>query len=175
MALVITPIFTQTASGSSSLITFNNIPQFFTDLKLVCSTRSAGAAVDIALYVRLNGDATSSNYSMTRLFGTGSGVSSDRGASLSYANTGTGSGASATASTYSNNEFFFPNYTSSQFKSWLGDGVAENNAAAAAQVLTANLWRNTSAISSISVGDFGGNNFANASTFSLYGIIRSGA
>lgn len=175
MALVMTPIYTQTASGSASLITFNNIPQVYTDLKLVCSTRSAGAAVDIVLYVRLNGDTSSTNYSNTRLYGTGSGAASDRGSSLSYASSGTSNAANATASTYSNNEFYFPNYTSANFKSWLGDGVAENNATAAPQVMTANLWRNTNAISSITVGDFGGNNFVNASTFSLYGIIRSGA
>ena len=175
MALVMTPIYTQIATGSASLIIFNNIPQYFTDLKLVCSTRSSGTAVDIVLYVRLNGDTSSSNYSFTRHYGTGSSSASDRGSSLSYASSGTGNGASATASTYANNEFYFSNYTASNFKSWIGDGVAENNAVAAPQVLSANLWRNTNAITSITVGDFGGNNFTNLSTFSLYGIIRSGA
>lgn len=176
MALPLVPIYTRTISGSStSSITFNNIPQYFTDLKLVCSTRSVGAATDIILYVRLNADTSSSNYSYTRLFGTGSGAASDRFANLSYSNTGIGDGANATASTYSNNEFYFPNYTSSNSKSWIGDGVTENNATSAIQMLTANLWRNTNAITSIAVGDFGGNNFNNASTFSLYGILRSGA
>jgi hypothetical protein len=172
MTIAMQPIYTQTASGSASAITFNNIPQTFTDLMVVASTRSGGSAIDVNLFVRLNGDASSSNYSMTRIYGLGSSTASDRNSSVSYAQSGNGNGASSTASTYSNNNFYIPNYTGSNFKSWTGDAVIENNATSAVQMFTASLWRNTAAITSLQVGDFGGNNFVNASTFTLYGITK---
>lgn len=172
MTIAMQPIYTQTASGSSSLISFNNIPQTFTDLMVVASTRSGGSAIDVNLFVWLNSETSGTNYSNTRLYGNGSATASDRISSVSYATSGNGNAANSTASTYSSNNFYFPNYTSSTFKSWLGDAVIENNATSAIQMMTANLWRSTAAITRIQIGDFGGNNFVNASTFSLYGITK---
>jgi aspartate/tyrosine/aromatic aminotransferase len=46
MASPITPIYTQTVgSGGALSIAFNNIPQFYTDLKVVISGRTTGGGV----------------------------------------------------------------------------------------------------------------------------------
>jgi hypothetical protein len=55
--------------------------------------------------------------------------------------------ATATANTFGNTEFYIPNYTSSNYKSFSVDGVTENNATAAF-ALYAGLWSNTAAITS---------------------------
>ena len=70
------PIETQTVSGTStSTVTFSSIPQTYTDLVLVSAiTQSA----DVSNYLRFNSD-TGTNYSRTRLVGTGSSATSVRG------------------------------------------------------------------------------------------------
>lgn len=70
------PINTTTVSGTStSTVTFSSIPQTYTDLILVSAiTQSA----DVSSYLRFNSD-TGSNYSRTRLVGTGSSATSARG------------------------------------------------------------------------------------------------
>lgn len=178
MALVMTPIYTQTVgSGAPLAVTFNNIPQFYTDLKLVVSARSNQASQTFRfLTVYMNANQTSI-YSSRRLTGDGSSASSS-----GQANDGSIfvnnvlPAASATSNTFSNVEFYIPNYAGSNFKQILIDGVSENNATTAWQQMMAALFRSTNPITSftIEVGDFG-NGFVAGSTFSLYGIIRSGA
>ena len=177
MALVMTPIYTQTASGSAILVSFNNIPQFYTDLKLVASVRSNQAASTFKfITLFFNGD-QASTYSSTRLAGDGATASSSRQSNdQSIYVTPVLPAASITANTFANVELYFPNYSGANFKQVLIDGVAENNATTAQLLMQAGLWRNTAAITSIilEVGDYG-NTFTANSTFSLYGIIRSGA
>jgi len=168
MALVMTPIYTQTVgSGGAANITFNYIPQFYTDLKLVYSARNSSTSAN--LYISING--STSNFSRTYLYGTGSGVGSARGAdNFGFVITTS----TDTASTFASGELYIPNYTGSNYKSIISDSVEENNATAATAYLTASLLSNTTAISSITLTANGGN-FTQYSTFSLYGIIRAGA
>ena len=167
------PIFTQTVgSGGVISITFNSIPQGFTDLKLVCSVRTDGNAVnfnDGAL--RFNGDA-SSIYSFTGLNGSGSSASSQRGSGMNYLAIGPNQGSLTTSNTFTSFDAYIPNYTGSNFKSVVSDGVPENNATATNLELYAGLWRNTAAITSMTVFPGGGYSFAQYSTFSLYGITK---
>ena len=176
MALVMTPIYTQTASGSAQTISFNNIPQHFTDLRLVISSRSAVNSTQDYIAMRFNGISAGSLYSDTRLEGNGSSASSTRDTSVSEIYFAWVSpGATATANTFGSCDVYIPNYTSANFKSVLIDGVNENNTSTVTALgLTAGLFRSTSAISSLSLSH-GNANFVANSTFSLYGIIRSGA
>jgi hypothetical protein len=66
-------------------------------------------------------------------------------------------------------EIYFPNYASATNKSFSIDSVTENNATLANQFLTAGLWSNTAAITSITLLAASGN-LAYYSTASLYGI-----
>lgn len=166
------PIYTQTVgAGGTYVVTFNNIPQTFTDLKLVVSLRENSTGTINQLFVRFNGS-SAANYSRTTVYGYNNGVFSDRATNqtemgITFTNPG-----SSTASTFSNNELTIPNYTSSNFKSIIGDGVSENNGVLyAAPALGAGLWANTSAITSLTVF-YSTVVIQQYTTISLYGITK---
>ena len=162
-------------NASAASVTFSNIPQTgYTDLKIVASTRSAAANAVDALYGRFN--ASSTGYTNKVLYGetTGTGSFSP---SISYAHLGYGVGGNGTANTFSNVEIYIPNYTSSNNKSVSVDAVTETNATTAqagVQSFEAALWSNSAAITSITFTQESGSNFAQYSTFSLYGLAAVG-
>jgi hypothetical protein len=155
-------------SGGIGSVEFNSIPQTYTDLVLVASTRISDAAVSQP-WIRFNGD-TGSSYTSSWLQGTGGAAASSNLAStiLICMNT---PGSNATANTFSNNVVYIPNYTSSATKTLSSDAVDENNAASAFQRIHAGLWNNTSAITQIVIGP-NGTSFVQNSVFSLYGVLK---
>ena len=173
MSVFLQPIYTQTVgSGGAASVTFNSIPQTFTDLKVVVSARSTNASVGASLYYTINGNGTNI-YSETRLDGNGASATSARetirGSAVSL---NVIPGANATSNTFGNLEIYIPNYTSSNFKSVIMDGVSENNATTAYQELGAQLIQLTSAISSITLSP--DSNFDQYTTITIYGILRQG-
>jgi len=154
-------------SAGAASITFSNIPQTFTDLKIVVSGRSIRSAVNDVLYMTVNGSATT--YSSKILEGNGTAASSSSGGSTAFSDILGIPAASSTASVFSNAEIYIPNYTSANYKSISADSVGENNATAAYADLYAGLWSNTAAITSITLYNII-SNFTEYSTFSLYGI-----
>jgi hypothetical protein len=133
------------AGGASSvtLPATGTIPQTYTDLKVVFSPRHSYADISNDVLISFNGD--TSNFTGTRVYGTGSAVGTDSATRT----VGTSVGASATASTFGNNEIYISNYTSSFAKSFSTDQVGENNATGAFQILGNNLWDNVAPITSI--------------------------
>ena len=161
------------AAGASS-ITFTSIPQTYTDLKVVISVRDATNNNGV-VKITFNGSAT--GYTARELVGSGAAASSDTnytGSGTYYGTEGSSAPSNATASTFSNCEFYIPNYTSSNNKSISADSLYENNGTTAYQSLSAGLWSNSAAITSITVTQFSGNNFAQYSTAYLYGIAKEG-
>lgn len=174
MTIAIQPIYTQTVgAGGASQIVFNNIPQTFTDLKAVISVRNNSSAGNFSdgLGYQFNGD-TSSVYSLTQLYGVGTSLASSRSNPLAFAYGGPINTASSTALTFTSVDVYICNYTSANFKQISFDATAENNSTACNLTLGANLWRNTAAITSLRFYDFGGANFVQHSTFTLYGITK---
>jgi len=170
MSVFMQPIFTQTVgSGGAASITFNNIPQGFTDLKIEVSARGTTGSFP-ALFVYFNGDASTHN-SYTYLDGTGSGVASTRALSYPVIIGGFLPGASETTNTFGNSEIYIPNYASGNYKQIIVDSVSENNASSAFQLLSANLNSSTSPITSITLYA-SPNSFAQYSTFTLYGVAE---
>jgi hypothetical protein len=156
------------AAGANS-VTFSNIPQTgYTDLVVKFSTRGSSGNIYNEVTVRPNG--SSANLSARILEGSGSSASSFT-TTDGWAGASTGNG--ATANTFSNGEIYFPNYTSSNYKSFTSDTVGENNASTAYSDLTANLWSNTAAITSIELRQ-AVNLFQQYSTFYLYGVAKLG-
>ncbi len=161
-------------SGGAASVTLpatGTIPQTYTDLKIVVSGRADTTTTGIDIL--FNGSSTS--YSNKRLYGTGSSVASDSAATTYISNIMIDD-SSYTASTFGNGEIYIPNYTSSNYKSVSVDGVSENNATTALMMLTAGLWSNTAAITTILLRPNAGN-FVQGSTFYLYGIsnVTSGS
>jgi len=171
MSVFLQPIFTQTVgSGGAASVTFNNIPQGYTDLVVKISARTSYSAA-LQIVMTANSD-SSSLYSTTYLYGSGSATSSSR-QSATYWLLGNLDNSTQTSNTFASIECYLPNYTSSNYKQMTVDSITENNATAADQWMIANLYRSTSAISSLSIGCFG-QTILQYSSFSLYGVLRQG-
>jgi hypothetical protein len=170
MTIAMQPIYTQNVgSAGISGINFNNIPQTFTDLLVKFSIRTAFSSTyqDIPVYFNNSG----SNYSLTRIYGTGSAVASNRTNGPGAVAGGEGNSATSTSNTFSSVEIYIPNYTSSFFKQYKVDSVIENNATASFIDLQAGLWSNTAAITTIGISG-AGQTIVQYSSATLYGITK---
>jgi len=156
-------------SGGAASITFSSIPATFTDLVLRCSLRSTDS-VNSSDTIVLSFNGSTANFSARVLYGTGSAV-----ASLGRAATSTVTWmdvATDTVSTFASVDFYIPNYTSANYKSVSSDLTSEENTSVSYATLTAGLWSNTAAITSIEFTCNG--SFAQYSTFYLYGVAALG-
>ena len=161
MALQLYKIATvEVGSAGSATIAFSNIPSGYTDLKVVASARADADVVDVICSI--NGSALDSGKRLR-----GNGVNA---ASTSTAQNFGVNNSGATANTFSNAEWYFPNYAGSNNKSVSMDGVSENNGTDAYISFTAGLESTSSAISSLSFAPSSGN-FVQYSTATLYGIL----
>lgn len=152
---------------SASSVTFANIPQTgYTDLKIVVSARDTSTADAKGSYytIAFNGG---SSYAGRYLQGNGSATGSGVLAQLA----GIADTSAGTASTFSNDEIYIPNYTSSGAKSYSVDTVTENNTTGAYATLVAGSWSG-SAVTTITFTPSVGL-FVSGSTFSLYGIANA--
>jgi len=156
-------------SGGSAYIEFSSIPSTYTDLCVVFSARSNRSADTDPINLELNGSTI--NDSSRYLYGDGSSAAS--GSSTSQTEIARMPAANATASTFGNGLIYIPNYTSSNYKSSSGDSVTENNGTTAYAKLSAGLWSDTSAVTSVKITSQTGNNFVQYSTAYLYGIKNS--
>lgn len=158
------PIATTTLGSSAASYTFSSIPSTYTDLVLIVNGGATSATYSFKMQV--NGD-TATNYSDTSLSGNGTAASSSRNS----ANTSMRSEANPT--TTLNNVWIanFMNYANATtYKTVL---VRGNNASA---LVTANvnLWRSTSAITSIKVFfDASLSNILSGTSLTLYGIAAA--
>jgi len=152
----------------ASSVTFSGIPQTgYTDLVVKSSTRQTSTSV---AYATLKFNGSSANFTYRSLEGDGSTAGSFNGSTGPF---GVVTTSGNTANTFSNIEFYIPNYTSSNYKSYSSDSVSETNATGAYADLIAGLWSNTAAITSIELTP-GAGNFAQYSTFYLYGVAKLG-
>jgi hypothetical protein len=154
-------------AGGVSSITFSSIPATYTDLVLLMSLRQDGAGSNVRYAI--NGATT--GYSESLLYGSGSVVGATT-ASTSYFNLVYTNGSGETANLFGNLQTYIPNYAGSQLKPIGVESVYENNSTGATQALTAQLWSNTAAITSITITP-ATTNWIQYSTVYLYGIKNS--
>jgi len=152
-------------AGGTATISFTSIPQTYTDLVLVTSTRTNRASnINDELNITFNSN--TSSYTYRRLLGEST-ASSDSGSTRTVLIV---NGSTSTASTFDNSSVYIPNYTGSNNKSFSVDSLMENNATAAARQLVAGLWSNSAAITQIDLTSSSSSNFVQYSTAYLYGI-----
>jgi hypothetical protein len=154
-------------AGGQATIEFTAIPATYTDLKLVLSARGTTSAAYTALKISFNGSTTS--YTGRQLYGDGTGAVSNN---FSAEWAGYIDAATATTSTFSSTELYVTNYAGSTNKSSSVEYAQENNTTTAILGMWARLWSNTAAITQITCTPEVGN-FAQYSTASLYGILKS--
>jgi hypothetical protein len=169
------PIYTRDIGGANQAI-FNNIPQTYTDLKIVISARAA-SATDVAqgLYFQFNGDG-STNYSGITLRNFSNALNAYRtnsaNAFLEFDITNSANGTGH----YSIVDLYIPNYAGNVFKQAIGHSLKEDNATAGSftyNILRANLFRSNAPIRTITIGtNITAPNFAGGSTVTIYGISK---
>lgn len=172
MSVFLQPIYTQTVgAGGTTVVTFNNIPQGFTDLVIQSSARIVGSG-STSMYMLFNND-SSASYGQTRIGGDASSVFVDHdnfNQAITYLNIPS---ASNTANVFSNSEMRINDYSDGNFKSYFLDSVTENNSNTATnlyQMGIAGSYIKTDPITSISIRELSGGTFAQYSTFTIYGV-----
>jgi hypothetical protein len=160
---------TVSSSGAAS-ITFSNIPQTFTDLKLVMSARGSASGTRQNVLIQLNG--SGSSFTWLGLYGFNTSVQSNT-TSNNFA--GNIPNSSNTANTFGTQEIYIPNYTSTNAKSLSIDYAVENNGTDNFLGFDADLWNpgTQAPITSITLSINSSGNFVEFSDFSLYGISNS--
>lgn len=167
MSVFMQPIYTQTVgAGGASSITFNNIPQGFTDLFVQYSLRSdfAGVWAD-GSGLRFNGD-TSSSGSMTQMYGLGTSAGQGNGLTAMYI--GIVTAATNTAGIFSKGTINIPNYTGGKFKQAIVESANKNDSTSTIDHMVSNLWSSTAPVTSLTI-TCGQGNFVQGSTVTLYG------
>jgi hypothetical protein len=156
-------------SGGSSSISFSSIPSGFKHLQLRMIGRSTRAANEGYGVVRFNSD-TGSNYSYHSLAGNGSSAAADGSGSVAYPTLLYFPAASRGASIFGAGVLDILDYQNTNKNKTIRvlDGYDSNGAGYS--TLQSGAWYNTAAITSITITEFNGNNFAEFSKFALYGI-----
>jgi hypothetical protein len=170
MAATYIPIASTTLSSDTASVTFSAIAANYTDLVLRCSARSSKAA-NILDNLKYEFNSSTSNFSATRILGSGSAGSSNRvitNTSQIRLNAST-----STSNTFTNFELYISNYAASIYKPFSVFSALENNATEAYLAVIASLWSNTDAITSIKLSPEDGPDFLSGSTFHLYGISNT--
>jgi hypothetical protein len=156
-------IASQTLSSAAATVTFSSIPATYTDLVLIISAMTASQDIKM----NFNSD-TSTNYSFTFLIGTGSSAISNRGSSQTFMLLDSyGYPQSTTPNASITNIQNYSNTTT--YKTCL---TRSSNGATGTDAVV-NLWRSTSAITTILLQVYNSTNFAIGSTFTLYGILAA--
>ena len=171
MADTYTLISSATAgAGGVASFTFSSIPSTYTDLVIKFSGRGTVSGVQDRILISFNGSST--NYTLIWLGdAAGSAISATR-SNWGDNHTGYVPAATATANTFGNYEMYIPNYAGSTNKSVSVDAVMENNSATNYNGMSAGLWSQTAAITSLTL-TCSTPNFAQYSTAYLYGIKNS--
>ena len=160
MAATYEPIATTTLGSTQASYTFSSIPSTYTDLVIVCGNLLYVTGDDDA-FVRFNGD-TGTNYSWTQLNGSGTAATSNRGTSTTGIRSINGMDVTPNTSTTIINIQNYSNSTT--YKTTIS---RHSTRFAGAFV---GLWRNTAAITSVTIINLGAGGFGSGSTFTLYGI-----
>lgn len=174
MANTFTLIQSVLVTGSNSTnITFSNIPQTYTDLKILITPRNNRTNGN-AGYLTISFNDNTSPFVTRTIYDSGNGGIGAGSASdnyISYAVTTSLMGANI----FSNGEIYIPNYTGNQLKNFNCDMGAEDTALSNPYgVLSGAIWSNTAAITKIILTtDNTVLAFVPYSNFYLYGIKKN--
>jgi hypothetical protein len=153
--------------GGAANMEFTSIPSTYTDLIIKMSAR-ANTTGPNNFGVSLNNSTTGFNSKI--VYGDGTSALSS---SLATIYQGIVPGSGYTANTFGSADIYIPNYAGSTNKAYASDSTTENNATASYAVLSAALWSNTAAITSIKLDPGPSSSFIQYSTATLYGISKS--
>ncbi len=169
MAITYEKIATTTLGSNSASISLGSIPSTYTDLKIVANLIPDGGAI-FEVYPTLRLNSTTTAYSQTVLQGNGSAAASSRRTNESRIYL-TGNSYPLLEPCLVNIDIF--SYAGSTFKTCLVSGNVDKNGSGSVAAIVG-LWRNTDAITSISIDDGGAAvGFKTGTTISIYGILKA--
>lgn len=161
------PIATTTLSSNASSITFSSIANSWTDLRLVLNGKNASGYLNNFFYIQFNSD-SAGNYSETFLLSYGSGSAyTSYNTFYSYISLGGINGVDDVLPAMFTADIF--SYASSTtYKTILTNSAVDRNGSGHTGV-NVGMWRNTTPITSLTIGNSGGL-YAAGTTATLYGI-----
>ena len=155
------------SSGGVASVAFAGIPQGYKHLQIRASVRNtAGTYNDIR--IAFNGD-NGTTYSWHRLIGDGASAGAGGGASTTLSTVGLYTGSSQTAGIFAANIMDILDYSSSSKNKTVRSLVGADGNGSGYVIFYSGAWYNTNAITTINFTPLSGS-FAEASTFSLYGV-----
>lgn len=160
---------TQTLAAVAASITFSNIPQTFRNLLLLGKLRSTIAGTADDGFMRLNSDATA-NYDSAYLYVNGTTVA---GGTIVASTNGIYVGALPGSTSAANNasaiELTLPDYARTAWRKSGHARASDQSETRQVCLISDGSWRNTAAVTSLTIYASGGNLAAN-STVTLYGL-----
>jgi len=163
---------TVTLSATATSITFAGIPSGYKHLQLRAIVRTDRASTQDGLGMYFNSD-SSSNYSRHQLNGDATGTptaNADAGTSTTYMQINRFTAASATASNFGTMIADILDYGNiNKYKTVKTLGGYDDNGTGFISLNSGN-WRNTAAITSLTLISINSANFATYSSFALYGV-----
>ena len=167
MATTYEKIASTTLGSATSNITFSSIPATYTDLRIVWVYQSVSAGN--YPYLQFNSD-TAANYSYLTLYGDGSAAGSQKSSNNNGAYLV--SNAAASTSQWQMQTIDIFSYAGGTFKTLLNTYSGDTNGGGFVSN-GVNLWRSTSAITSVKLLFDASGNIAAGSTATLYGILKA--
>jgi hypothetical protein len=156
-------------SGGAASVTFSSIPATYQHLQIRALARTNRAAASDTVYWRFNSD-SATNYTIHSLYGTGTSALTDAGANLNYGYYIGTTAATATASVFAVAVIDILDYKdTNKFKTVKTLHGRDVNGTGDI-LLTSSLWRNTAALSSMTLESQNAANISEYSSFALYGI-----
>lgn len=159
-------------SGGISYIDLASIPQTYTDLLIIASTRNGATSGDVQTYITINTPGGSGSTITSRyLIANGSSPSSSTTANNAAIFTMNYQNGNATAGTFSAIEMYLPNYANNLVKTFSIDSATETNAQSSDYRIIASNLTLTAPITSVQLIAANGVLVENSSV-SLYGITK---
>ena len=165
---------TELSSGNATLIDWTSISSSYDNLFVDLSVRGDNSGKIVSYYVQFNGETSSTNYSYTNFYLTGTTVGvekyTNQATVAAYPRMVAGTG---TANMFSGFQMWVPNYSNtSHFKPILATNPAASNSATSGEFYyyeIAGMWANTDAVDQITI-TASSDDFVQYSSATLYGI-----
>jgi hypothetical protein len=154
-------------AGGQATVTFSNIPQSYTDLRIVFSARDTSNSGSQWAGASLTFNGITTGYASKVIYGSNGGTGNAPGGTTSI-NYLYATSSIATTSTFADTEVYISNYSSPLYKQVRAETATEHNTSATFLGFVTGTWSNTSAITSLTLTASG--SFAQHSTFTLYGV-----
>jgi hypothetical protein len=156
-------------AGGAASVTFSSIPSTYQHLQIRALVRTNRAAASDSVYWRFNSD-SATNYTIHSLYGNGTSALTDNGVNLNYGYYIGTTAASATSSVFAVAVIDILDYKdTNKFKTVRTLHGKDVNGTGEI-FLTSSLWRNTAALSSMTLESQNAANISEYSSFALYGI-----